>query len=998
MSGALPNVTDESLGGSYAEDPEQAGPIEDIRFPADTLHAAPAAKHGKAKEAPKGAEAIVAKADAAKAAEATSSAPVGSTITMVSREGKVVQVPREQATQAFLSGQAGFAKGQEIHVVGEDGKVGKVAPEHAQAVLSAGGRIASEEEYRKAALDAKYGGVGGTLASGGEGVARGLSLGVSDPLAVGAGRLLGGEKGAESVREHLRQEKEAHPLLSTGAELLGAAAPIVLSGGAAAPEEAAGLAARGGAAALGAADAGSVLGSIGEGVKTLGALPRGVSALGDISEHALSGVLGSTSQTVLGRAAQAAAKGAVRGITEGSLFGAGQAVSEGTLDNDLTAEKLFTTVGHGALMGGLLGGALTGAGKLAAEGASSVLGKVAGPLDEAAGEQAWKWLDPLKKYSDQATKRAGGTDAVGRTVFDEVLRPLVEEKGLAAAAISNDEKYELVQKALDAKGKAIGDLVEGHAHAAVPLEDMLRPIQERIEQFAGRVGGEDKVAALNKLKASVQRVLGAGEDTSAPIEDQLAGHVAGSPEHDAVLLKNGYVRRTPEELGAHLRANPDVLAKSANGSLPLEATHIAPEVAAERAPAMVPIADAIKQRRALQQLAFEESKSLDPNLRVQLLRDVSGEWNRIEEEALNKVSKEAGEGLAGTQLRDLNKTYQQLRIASDALETNTARYATNRNLSLTDYLVGAAHAPSMLLAGHPMAAAGALATSVAHKALRAHGNAYAALMLDRLSTMGGASKAAAEFDGVVDREIDRALAGTTNRLGRRMPRAFQTSSGDSQARFEKEEGRVRQVAAMSPGLIGAHLQDQHAQLATHMPGVAAQMQAQAKASNAYLASKLPPSQLGGQTGSLTPQLDKDRTSAPDKAKFLRAVDAVEGGPPEIMKRFAQGKMTPEDVEVLQKLYPHSYEEIRTKVASKCAERKTPLSYQQRIRFGTLFNLPTDPTLQPAFVMQIQHSYVTHPHAPEGDGGQKPAGRRAPASLSISRSLESTFEPRARGRS
>ncbi len=911
--------------------------------------------------------------------------------------GKTVAVPHEQASQAFSSGQYGFARGQDVQVVGADGTVGSVAPEHMEAVLAGGGRVATPEEFRKAELDAKYGGVGGSLAAGGEGLARGISLGISDPLAVGAGRLFGGDKGEAAVRQHLKDVKEAHPYLSTGAELLGAAAPIVLSGGAAAPEEAASLAARGGAAALGATDTAGVMAGIGEGVKTLGALPRGVSAFGDVAEHALSGVLGSTAESTIGRAAQSAAKAAARGIVEGGLFGAGQAISEGTIDNNLTAEKLFTSVGHGALMGGLLGGGIAGAGKVVAEGASKLMGSFSEKLDTAAGEQAWKWLDPLKKYSDEATKRAGGTDAVGRTVFDEVLRPLVEEKGLAAAAISNDEKYELVQKALDAKGKAIGDLVAGHSHASIPLEEMLRPIQERIEEFSGRVGAEDKVTSLVKLKQSVMRVLGAGEDTTAPLEEQLAGKVAGSPEHEAVLVKNGYVRRDPAALGVHLRENPELLAKAGSGSLPLEATHIAP-AAVERAPAMVPIADAIKQRRALQQLAFEESKSLDPNLRVQLLRDVSREWNGIEETALNKVSKEAGEGLAGTQLRDLNKGYQQLKIASDALETNTARYATNRNLSLSDYLVGAAHGPAMLLSGHPVAAVGSLGASIAHKALREHGNAYAALMLDRLSTMGGASKAVAEVDGVVDREIDRALAGQSSRVGRRVPRAFRTSSGDSEARYQKEESRVRQIAAMSPGIVGAHLQDQHAQLATHLPQVAFQMQAQTKAANAFLASKLPASQLGGQTGSLTPQLDKDHASAADRAKFLRAVDAVEGGPPEIMKRFAQGKMTPEDAEWLEKHNPASYQEIRTKVATKCAERKTPLSYQQRIRFGALFNLPTDPTLQPAFVMQLQHSYVTHPQAPEGDGMARGPGRRAPSSLSIGRSLESTFEPRARGRS
>ena len=77
----------------------------------------------------------------------------------------------------------------------------------------------------------------------------------------------------------------------------------------------------------------------------------------------------------------------------------------------------------------------------------ALIGKAGGKLDSAAGEQAWKWLDPLKKYSMEANARAGGTDAVGRTVFDQVLKPLVDEQGLGAAAMSADEKLALVQKA-----------------------------------------------------------------------------------------------------------------------------------------------------------------------------------------------------------------------------------------------------------------------------------------------------------------------------------------------------------------------------------------------------------------------------------------------------------------------------------------------------------------------------------------------------------------------
>lgn len=913
--------------------------------------------------------------------------PPQPTITMVGRDGATVEVPHDQAAQAYTSGNYGFVKGSRVPVVGAGGTIGTVDAEHAGAVLSRGGRLAAPEELRGAELEAKYGDLGGHLAAAGEGAARGLTLGLSDPLAVGAGRLLGGEKGAEAVRRHLEEEQEAHPYLSAGAELAGSAAPILLSGGAAAPEAAA--AASAGARALGAANEAETLAKIGAGVRKLGVLPEAVTKLGGAAEHALGGILGA-SDTALGSAARAAAKGAVRGITEGGLFGAGQEISDATLqDHDLTAEKLLTAVGHGALMGGLLGGGLAGTGKLAAEGAGRILGASSETLDDAAGHQAWKWLDPAKSASKEAELRAGGANAVGRTVFDEVLRPLVEEKGLTAAALNPEEKLDLVQQAIDRKGKAIGALVEGHSGASVKLSEMLRPIQERIDEYAGKVGGEDKVATLAKLRDSVTRVLG-GEDPAAQIDEKLTGLMPGSPEYEAALKEAGYVKRTPAELQAHLRENPDLMA--GRGSLPLEATHIAP-AATQAGEQAVPIAKAIEQRRALQQIAFQEAKSLDPKLRVQLLRDVAGEWNRAEEEALNRASKIVGDGTAGTQLRELNKDFQRLKIAEKALENNTARYQTNNTFSLGDKMFAASTLAGGLASAHPATAIAAPLMGLGHKMLRAHGNAYAALILDRLSAWGGASKAVAEFDGAVDRAIDTALASKRPRTGG--ARRALAAAGDSKTRFEEEESRVRQLAAMSPGLVAGHLQQRTAPLETHMPKVAAAMQKNATAATAFLTSKLPPEPTTA-SPSLTPQIEKREPSAADRAKLLHAVDAVEGGAPEIMKRLAAGRMTPEDVEYLEKVNPRALDEIRQKVMAKCADRTKPVPYQAKLRLGTLLKAPTDATLQPAFIAGVQQSYIKHPDAPSSHGDAPPGPRKsAPAELSIGKTLASQFES-ARG--
>jgi hypothetical protein len=400
-------------------------------------------------------------------------------------------------------------------------------------------------------------------------------------------------------------------------------APMI-NGGTAAPEEAAGE-----------------LGRIGEGVRGLGALPRVVSGAGDIAEHAVGGMLGSTAETVLGRAGQAAAKQAARAVVEGGLFGAGQAESEATLQNQpLTAEKLMTSVGHSALYAGLLGGGLGGLGKLAGEGGAAVLGKLGPKLDEEAGEQAFKWLAPKNAVTREAIARAGGTDAVGRTVLDEVMRPLIEADGVAALRMDPEQKLEAIRDALDRKGAEIGEVAKAYPEAGATASKMVEPIDQAIDELSGKVGREGEVQTLQKLKSSFYRVL------------------AGTPDLEEI-----------SQMGAQAAA--DAGFKSGSEAWRQFVDDYGVQAMSEHYASVddqvIPIAKMMEQRRSLQQIAFKEAKSLYPNLRVELLRKIAGSWGDLEEKALNEASEEAG-GAAGDQLKSLNKTFQRLKIAEKAAD------------------------------------------------------------------------------------------------------------------------------------------------------------------------------------------------------------------------------------------------------------------------------------------------------------------------------------------
>lgn len=155
-----------------------------------------------------------------------------------------------------------------------------------------------------------------------EGGARGLTFGLSD---------LAEEALLHNAKERAGRLNE-NPITATGSQVLGAALPIIATGGGATPEElAAAAAAKGVAAPIEGAVAGA----------SRLTLPYLASRAGQAVEHA-------AGEGVLGR---------VLGLgTEGAAFGAGNAVSDAALgDPHLTAQKVISDIGMGAAFGAGLG-------------------------------------------------------------------------------------------------------------------------------------------------------------------------------------------------------------------------------------------------------------------------------------------------------------------------------------------------------------------------------------------------------------------------------------------------------------------------------------------------------------------------------------------------------------------------------------------------------------------------------------------------------------------
>lgn len=202
---------------------------------------------------------------------------------------------------------------------------------------------------------AKYGeGIGNELAAGGLGVARGLSLGLSDLGIRHAEKI--GVLPAGSINT-VAKLKEYNPDASLAGEIGSFAVPVV---------GALGLAGKTGSAII----------------KGAGAGQAAVSAVGE--------TVGKTAAKIVGERLGTVAAGGARFATEAAAYQIAHNVSEEALkDVDLTAESVLSHVGQSAVLGAGLGVALP------------IFARVAKPVVETAKEAGGKVVDGAIKQFEQ---------------------------------------------------------------------------------------------------------------------------------------------------------------------------------------------------------------------------------------------------------------------------------------------------------------------------------------------------------------------------------------------------------------------------------------------------------------------------------------------------------------------------------------------------------------------------------------------------------------------
>ena len=105
-------------------------------------------------------------------------------------------------------------------------------------------------------------------------------------------------------------------------------------------------------------------------------------------------------------------------------------------------------------------------------------------------------------------------------------------------------------------------------------------------------------------------------------------------------------------------------------------------------------------------------------------------------------------------------------------------------------------------------------------------------------------------------------------------------------------------------------------------------------------------------------------SSVQKAQFERYLNAVEN-PMSVIKAMKNGEVTPEAVEALKVVYPKVFAQVQNSFLEKAQENRGELTYNQRVRLGTLLGISTDSSLNQENLLGLQSVFAPFNQKPVG---------------------------------
>lgn len=890
-----------------------------------------------------------------------------------------VDVPVQIAEAMWRSGAIEFRKGQEVPIATADGEIGTVRAEDlATSVTDYGAQIVGDQDFKQARAESSFssivGDTGDGFGSGAAALAQGLArqvpiIGASadklTPILYGAYKQATGQKGYDAAEQEmtdaLRLLREKRPGFSMAGEVAGTLVGGKLMG------------------------TGGLEGQLDSSLKNL----------------------------ATGAGGRIMAGGVAAGV--GSLpFMTQQALSEIALSQEpeKAAEKAFANFGAGILAGVLTGGALSGMGEgwRALRGVGGKVGEkeVGKVLTKAAGGEALEKGGLAEKYvqltsaitgeSDDLIRRAGPQNlsreakAIRRELLDREaarettarsMRESLDDVFKATSATTDELKgqfkLEQVRKMVTADERAA---MQAHGWSRKLVND----IDELIEDVEGRYGTNTSVLEktskyLKKEQGLVDEALRNGDvgeaywrvdrmkrevgwlnrtlqrASKSPVADSgvregtealfqktrsLYEEVRVGLEDSSVWGKIGEAQKTINDRWTQMIPLYRELEQTLGRRVEIAGTYGEKLTVADPSKIVPWIARAGKQESELVTSRMKDAIARTKELVTSIEKsgyELSPEASK-QVKALNEAVEKFGKDFAGNERR-----------LKDLAQFDALSQASKSNAGVIGGMLGGGFAlggPGGGALGGLLGVASQAVTDPARSMLRL---AQVERLMER-----------------ADSRMGKAVVGFIKKLtgeGAETATKKEASTLAGASSFPEKAKSIAQAASLPPEELARAMTN-----ATHGAGEVGPRFSDALISTAtrgvyFLSEKLP------QPPPKEPMdFAKNRgwqANTQQIATWMRYYKAVQD-PLSVVEDFKNGRLSPEGVEVLEKVFPKLYEDIRTRVTQEVMNNPREYSRQEKIGLSLLLGQNLDSGLDPK---RIQRSQAVYAAAKEAAANPKP---------------------------
>lgn len=862
--------------------------------------------------------------------------------------------------------------------------------------IGQGARIVDDDEAARVKLEREESDIASQALGVVEGAAAGATLGASTFI---ERELFGADP------ERMAARRDFAGPVAGAAEIVGAVAPALLTGGASTAGTAAGTGARGLAA------------------RVAGATPSGF-----VARQAARAGEGLAARMGTGTASKIVSSGA-REFVEGAAAGAGTEIDEASLGNrELSADRIAASGLMGGLFGAGAGVAVPGLAAVASgavrapiEGVRKVLGRAnAATGGVASREVAELAADSGREMSliPRMMERSAVASGVDPAVANRVARMADTDEGVAdivrlerdrtkiegEAAQLVAEKVPAVHRAMDdAQRLAGGESKARYWEKLSPKTPEARraAIGETEALFTRQRGEIARLASENidprfpGAERYHSAILREADDALTKLERDLAdSHNLGGRDVSVkhAMAVDAYKRRLGQIIddnggwGKARNATPEV--RGANAQL--RRLYDDAKLHLERRDLYGDAADAqadLNSAYSLKSQADDAYREATAGSGLGTIVNPDGSMNVGKALKLVRAHGRVGGDVTVARLMDAldarvayfdklakyvdmdeagTAAYRQVKSEVEALRSEFKRQSVDAG-KLDDLIewrkVEGGGSPTILTTGTTLAgmgggalggaiggpvgaAVGALVGGVAMAARQPHTtlHRYAAIR----KALDGADK---RLGGVVDRMFKAAGAAKVPEIDLpRLPVGALAGATTSRSRKEHDERREQALDKATQFMASgeALVQALNVPLYDVPPGIASVVQDRVQVAAKFLQSKAPKVYKRGNTRLVDP------VSAASFERYLEAVVDPIGA----LERFNSGRITAETAEAIRIVYPALFADIQERIMTKQAEdmaegREMP--YAQRIRLGQIFDSPTDPSLQAAVTTEIQNA-------------------------------------------